>query len=200
LTNIPSNTASTSARPSGEVTPVMPAQVATPTNSLTSEQSLIAAELDIRQSMLRTGAPLSLQANYMRYLEYLETCQKLATIKNAGTWPPGLKKPTSMDIILLFIGKTAWYDSWSKSFPAVAKYPEMVNWLKSEDGRQSDLEIWGCVQGAYHFTDLIKWLENGGTLVEKKEKKEKGKGKGKGKGREKEKVSHKSGSSKAGRK
>ena len=43
---------------------------------LTSEQSLVAAELGIPHSMLRTGAPLSLQANYMyiRYLAYLESC------------------------------------------------------------------------------------------------------------------------------
>ena len=65
-----------------------------------------------------------------------------------------------MDIILLFINKLAWYDSWCKTFPAVSKYPEMVKWLKSEGE----------------------------------------KGKVKGKGKEKEKVSHKAGSSKAGRK
>ena len=50
----------------------------------------------------------------------------------------------------------------------------------------------------YHFSDLIAWLENAGTLVEKKAKK--GKEKGKEKEKEKEKVSHKAGSSKAGRK
>ena len=64
----------------------------------------------------------------------------------------------------------------------------MVKWLKSEDGHKSDLEVWGCVQGVYSFLDLIKWLENGGTLVVEK------------KGKGKEKVSHKAGSSKAGRK
>ena len=68
----------------------------------------------------------------------------------------------------------------------------MVRWLKSEVDHKSDFEVWGEVQGAYHFMDLIKWLENGGTLVVEKEKKGKGKGK--------EKVSHKAGSSKAGRK
>ena len=72
-----------------------------------------------------------------------------------------------------------------------SKYPEMVKWLKSEEGHQSDMEVWGVVH--YHFPDLVTWLENGGTLaVEKKGKKEKGK--------EKEKISHKAGSSKAGRK
>ena len=178
---------SASASSSTAVTPVM-----TTPNMLTSEQSLIATELDIPHSMLRTGAPLSLQANYIRYLAYLASCQKFTTIMNAGDWPSGIKKPSSMDIILLFIGKSAWYDSWSKTFPAVSKYPEMVKWLKSEDGRKSDLEVWGCVQGVYSFVDLIKWLENGGTLVVEK--------KGKGKGKGKEKVSHKAGSSKAGRK
>jgi len=143
--------------------------------------------------MLRTGAPLSLRANYLRYLVYLETVQKLEGMKNSGTWPAGVRTPTSMDVILLFIGKTTWYDSWIKSFPAVAKYPEMVNWLKSEDGHQSDLEVWGVVQNAYNFPDLLAWLENGGTLaVEKGKKKEK-----KGKEKEKGKKSHKASSSKS---
>jgi hypothetical protein len=129
--------------------------------------------------MLCTGAPLFLQANYIRYLVYLNTCQKFSAIMKAGTWPPGLKTPTSMDIILLFIGKSTWYDSWTKTFPAITKYPEMVKWLKCEEGHQSDLEVWGSVQNVYHFPDLITWLENGGTLVvEQKEKKGKEKTKG----------------------
>jgi len=102
-----------------------------------------------------------------------------------------------MDLILLFIGKLTWYDSWSKTFPTVAKYPEIIKWLKSEEDRKSDLEEWGSVQNMYHFSDLITWLENAGTLVVEKKAK---KGKEKGKGKEKEKVSHKAGSSKAGRK
>ena len=87
-----------------------------------------------------------------------------------------------------------WYDSWSKTFPNISKYPEMIKWLKSEDS-QSDLEVWGKTQNTYHFGDLITWLENGGSLVV--ENKSKGKEKAKGKGKEKEKASHKS---KSGRK
>ena len=55
-------------------------------NMLTSEQSLVAAELGIPHSMLRAGAPLFLQANYIRYLAYLaylESCDKFKTIANA---------------------------------------------------------------------------------------------------------------------
>ncbi|KAF8805805.1 hypothetical protein BYT27DRAFT_7224681 [Phlegmacium glaucopus] len=102
-----------------------------------------------------------------------------------------------MDIILLFIGKSTWYDSWIKTFPNVAKYPEMVKWLKSEGDQNSDLEVWGQSQSSYSFSDLITWLGNEGTLVVE-EKAKKGKGKEKEKG--KEKVSHKGGSSKAARK
>ena len=129
-----------------------------------TEQFLIASKLQIPTTMLCTGAPLSLWANYLCYLVYLETIQKLEDMKKSGTWPAGVRMPTSMDVILLFIGKTTWYNSWIKSFPAVAEYPEMVNWLKSEEGHQSDLEVWGVVQNAYHFPDLMTWLENGGTL------------------------------------
>jgi hypothetical protein len=105
--------------------------------------------------MLRTEAPLSLQANYTRYLVYLEACQTLANLKNTGTWPSGLKMPSTMDIVLLFIGKSTWYDSWCKAFSNVTKYPEMVKWLKMKDDRQSDLEIWGIAHSAYNFVHLI---------------------------------------------
>ena len=84
--------------------------------------------------------------------------------------------PTSMDVILLFIGKTTWYDPWIKSFPAVAKYPEMAKWLKSEEGHQSDLEVWGVVQNAYNFPDFITWMENGGTLAVEKRKRKRRRG------------------------
>ena len=162
---------------------------------LTSEQHLIAAELQIPSNMLRTGAPLSLQANYTRYLVYLEACQTLANLKNTGTWPSGLKVPGQMDVILLFIGKSAWYDSWSKTFPNITKYPEMVKWLRMEDDRQSDLEVWGIAHNVYNFVHLISWVENGGSLiVEKKLKKGKEKEKGKGK------ISHKASSSKSSKK
>ena len=157
-------------------------------NLLTSEQRLIAAVLEIPSNMLRTGAALTLQANYARYLVYLDSCQKLADIKSANTWPVERKVPTSMDIVLLFIGKSAWYESWSKTFPNVAKHPDMVKWLKSDPDRKSDLELWGVVHNVYNFFHLITWLENGGTLVVEKKSK---------KGKEKEKVSHKGGSSKA---
>ena len=122
---------------------------------LTSEQRLIADELQIPANMLCTGAPLSLQANYTRYLVYLEACQTLANLKNTGTWPSGFKMPSTMDIVLLFIGKSTWYDSWCKAFPNVTKYPEMVKWLKMEDDRQSDLEICGIAHSAYNFVHLI---------------------------------------------
>src|SRR5271168_3583712 len=118
---------------------------------LSSEQHLIANELGIPSNMLHTGAPLSLQANYIQYLSYLESSQKLANIKNSRTWPSGLKTPTSMDLVLLFIGKTTWYDSWYKTFPNVTKHLEMVKWLKTEEDRQSDMEVWGSVQNVYKF-------------------------------------------------
>ena len=167
-------------------------------NMLTSEQCFIAAQLGVPVNMLCTGTPLSLQANYARYLAYVDSCQTLTGIKDAGTWPSELKSPSSMDVILLFIGKSAWYDSWSKTFPHVTKYPEMVKWLKSEDDCKPDLEVWGCDQNTYSFLDLIKWLENGGSLVVVEEKSKKRKGKGKEK--KKPKASHKAGSSKGGRK
>jgi len=193
---LPTASASTSlAAVAGPVAGSSSAKAQIATKLLTSEQHLIAAELQIPSNMLRTGAPLSLQANYTRYLVYLEACQTLANLKNTGTWPSGLKVPGQMDVILLFIGKSAWYDSWSKTFPNITKYPEMVKWLRMEDDRQSDLEVWGIAHNVYNFVHLITWVENEGSLiVEKKLKKGKDKEKGKGK------ISHKAGSSKSSKK
>jgi hypothetical protein len=159
---------------------------------LTSEQ-LIADELQIPANMLRTGAPLSLQANYTQFLVYLEACQTLANHKNTGIWPSGLKMPSTMDIVLLFIVKSTWYDSWCKAFSNVTKYPEMVKWLKMEDDCQSDLEIWSIAHSAYNFVHLITSIKNEGSLIVE-EKQKKGKKKEKGKGNEKR--SYKAGSSK----
>ena len=193
---LPTASASTSlAAVAGPVAGSSSAKAQIAAKLLTSEQHLIAAELQIPLNMLRTGAPLSLQANYTRYLVYLEACQTLANLKNTGTWPSGLKVPGQMDVILLFIGKSAWYDSWSKTFPNITKYPEMVKWLRMEDDRQSDLEVWGIAHNVYNFVHLITWVENEGSLiVEKKLKKGKEKEKGKGK------ISHKAGSSKSSKK
>jgi hypothetical protein len=193
---LPTASASTSlAAVAGPVAGSSSAKAQIAAKLLTSEQHLIAAELQIPSNMLRTGAPLLLQANYTRYLVYLEACQTLANLKNTGTWPSGLKVPGQMDVILLFIGKSAWYDSWSKTFPNITKYPEMVKWLRMEDDRQSDLEVWGIAHNVYNFVHLITWVENEGSLiVEKKLKKGKEKEKGKGK------ISHKAGSSKSSKK
>ena len=118
--------------------------------------------------MLHTGAPLSLQADYAWCLVYLEACQTLANLKNTGTWPLGLKIPSPMDIVLLFIEKSAWYDSWCKAFSNVTKYPEMVKWLKMGDDCQSDLVIWGIAHNVYNFIHLITWIDSGGSLIVEK--------------------------------
>ena len=92
----------------GPVTsPAAISTLAEPANSfLTSEQRHIARELSIPLNMLRTGGPLSLQANYSRYLTYLDAVQTLKKIKDAGNWPSDLKLPSTTDIYLLFIGKS----------------------------------------------------------------------------------------------
>ena len=69
----------------------------------------------------------------------------------------------------------------------------MGQWLRFEDDRKTDLEVWGVQNNVYNFQHLVMWLDNGVSLVvEKKSKKEKEKAKAK--------VSHKASSSKAGRK
>ena len=73
----------------------------------------------------------------------------------------------------------------------------LLNTQKWLNGSNQKLIISQTLRYGVKFREhIILWIKNGGTLVVEKEKK----GKGKGKGKEKEKVSHKAGSSKAGRK
>ena len=159
-------------------------------SKLTSEQHLIAKELSIPPNMLQSGAPLTLQDSYTYYLAYIKANEELTRIKAAGTWPSSIRLPGKTDIAFLFIGKSAYYQTWCKTFPHVSKHPDMVQWLQSDDDRKEDIEVWGEGHNIYNFQHLMKWLENDGSLVAGKKKEKK----------EKINKSHKAGSSKAGKK
>jgi hypothetical protein len=130
----------------------------------TLEQTAMANALEIPSEMRRTGTVLTLPENYARYLALLEAQNKFKEINKNGTWPVGLRKPNGTDIKHLFIGKSTWHDSWSKTFPHLNAYPEMVKWLNEEDDALEDQELWGSNLSGYHFPELIDWVKKGGSL------------------------------------
>jgi hypothetical protein len=130
----------------------------------TAEQTGFANALQIPSDLHRTGTPLTLKQHYTRYLAYLNTLATLRKMQRDGTWTEGLRVPSDSDIRLLFIGKSTWHDSWSKTFPHLKDHPEMKKWLTDDEDCLDDVELWGSNLKAYHFPELTLWLKQGGSL------------------------------------
>jgi hypothetical protein len=136
----------------------------------TTEQIGFVNALQIPSDMHRTGTPLTLKQHYTRYLAYLNTLATSRKMQKNGTWPEGLRVPADSDIRLLFIGKSTWHDSWSKTFPHLKEYPEMKKWLTDDEDCLDDVELWGSNLKAYHFPELALWLKQGGSLKKQAKK------------------------------
>ena len=134
----------------------------------TQEQTAMADALEIPVALRRTGNALKLQEHYTRYLALLEADKTFKKMQKDGTWPAGLRLPVGRDIPNLFIGKSTWHDFWTKTFPHVAEYPEMVKWLSNEEDCMETEELFGMKLKAYHFAELVAWVQNGGSLVKPK--------------------------------
>ena len=131
---------------------------------LTVEQTAQADALRIPVGMRRTGLPLSLQQNYRRYVAYIDALAEFKSMQKDGSWPDGLKKPSGPEIQRLFIGKSAWHDSWSRTFPHLNNHPDMKKWLMEDEDCCDTAELWGCPERTFNFQDLIVWVEKGGHL------------------------------------
>ena len=122
---------------------------------------------------------------YKACLKAIETCNLLWQGKQLREVFD--RKPTQVDIISVFKGKTQWHLTYAKAFPKLAEYPAMVSWLEDSDDKLSDFELWGVEKLAYGFSDLLEWLNNDGVGLSNARSKEKGKGKEKEMERSKEK-------------
>ena len=70
-------------------------------------------------------------------------------MKKSGTWPAGVRMPTSMDLILgKQLGTILGLDHF-QLLPNILKLSTGLNLKK----------VWGVIQNAYHFPDLMTWLE-----------------------------------------
>jgi len=115
-----------------------------------------------------TGNALKLQEHYTWYLALPEAEKKFKKMQKDGTWPGGLRLPVGRDNPNLFIGKSTWHDYWTKTFPHIAEYPEMVKWLSDDEDCMEMEELFGVKLKAYHFAELLAWVQNGGSLIKLK--------------------------------
>ena len=125
----------------------------------TAKQTDFANTLQIPSEMHCTGTSLTLQQHYTCYLAYLDALTTFRKMQRDGTWPERLRVPGDSDIRLLFIGKSTWHDSWSKTFSHLKDYPKMKKWLTDDEDCLDDVDLWGSNLKSYHFPELILWLK-----------------------------------------
>jgi hypothetical protein len=133
-------------------------------------------QLDI-PAHLTDRTDISLHHSYQKYKAYEDASTKLASMVADKLWLG--RKPSSAELIEVFIAKTRFWTNYKPAFSRMAEYPEMEMWLNGDAGAGSDVEVWGYQKGQYFFPDLISYVKNGGPLVAKTEDLGKGKGKAK---------------------
>ena len=129
-----------------------------------SKKELIAL-LNIPEQIAQPIKGAGLKINYAKY----KACLKALRLKiKEGTWPDGVKKPTSTNIIELFVSRSYWHHYMTQAFHDISHYPILKDWVEDIEGGPIDDEVWGTVQTSYGFGDLQK---------EKERRQQKGKGK-----------------------
>jgi hypothetical protein len=129
---------------------------------------------------------VSLQIAYQKYKAFLDAQKTYNDMVREKTWT--IKKPTKVDLIELFVSKSFFHSHYKTYFSKVAGYADMTAWLEENEDGPSDVDVWGIKRENYTFSDLMAWLENGGTLEVDEDEDYKYKEKKKGrKGKEKEK-------------
>lgn len=95
---------------------------------------------------------------FQKYKAYIEASQTVDRMVTEGNWPG--KKPSSTDLIEIFVSKSVWHSHYKPFFSKIPNHPEMVAWLEEEEGHLSDLELWGVQKHTFTFQDLKKYLDN----------------------------------------
>jgi hypothetical protein len=122
----------------------------------------------------------SLQDYYAKYQACLKAQQLLDKSSAEGKWPG--KKPTSTEIVELFVSKSMWHSHFKHAFSNINNHPSMVKWLEGGEEGPTNLEAWGFekAHATYNFSDLFSYLDD----ARKDGKNRKGKKGGKGKKKE----------------
>jgi hypothetical protein len=137
--------------------PVKPPSTVAPSEPVDWKQRLITL-LDIPDHLaIRTDR--NIHISYSKYKAYLQASQTLAERVSDGSWPG--KKPSSTELMEVFVSKSMWFSHYKPAFSKVANYPQMVDWLEGGDEKGSDLEVWGVEKSSYSLLDLRKFVDNG---------------------------------------
>src|ERR1700742_377915 len=121
-------------------------RTSTPINqSSSSHREELMALLGIPQHLsARTDS--SSRFGYRKYKAYLDAHQQLLKMISDGSWPG--KKPSSADLIEIFVSKSMWFLHYKPAFSNITEYPQMVKWLEDSFDKNTDLEVWGVEKKA----------------------------------------------------
>jgi hypothetical protein len=133
-----------------------------------SKNELIAL-LNIPEHLSKPIKNAGLRINFSKYRACLQAQDTLNQKIRDGSWPQGVKKPTSTMIIEVFVSRSYWHTYMTPAFHDISHYPLLKEWLEDLEGGPSDADVWGVVQTSYGFSDLQK----------EKERRQQSKGKGK---------------------
>jgi hypothetical protein len=106
---------------------------------------------------------------YAKYLGFLSAQAEMHRMISDGSWTLG--KVNSDTLIEVFVSKSVWHAHYSKLFPHVKRFPNLLKWLENGDDAPSSVDIFGVVKAGYSFKDLRVILAHYDAFSSKKEKK-----------------------------
>ena len=134
-------------------------------------QDHLVEELNVNPLYTERTKP-GLQFAWGCYMECVQAIKNAKAMSTAGNWQTDIPPFTEYLIIDIFIRKTIWYSSYIKIFELIdtaSDFVDMKAWLDEEHPLNEEMEeIWGVLQSTYTIEDMYIWVNNGGTLQQKK--------------------------------
>jgi hypothetical protein len=132
-------------------------------------ESLV-AHLGIPQTLVSRSKLSDIRLAWSKYKGYLKAQADLFRMIKDGTWT--LKKPTSDELIEVFVSRSVWHDKYRKVFPMVVPASPLHHWLENDSDAPSNIDIFGEEKQLYNFKDLKRVLESQGKVEEGKRESE----------------------------
>lgn len=108
----------------------------------------IVEKLKIDLNLTRVNAA---PKNAREFYKCYQACS--AALLAAETWTSPPRSPTVDDVVVIFIGKTTWYQKWVPSFRSVEEFPEMKAWLEGDD----TIQVWDNPRVKHSMSSVAAW-------------------------------------------
>ena len=138
--------------------PTRPFRVSFQTSTPFQKQLMVI--LNIPESLTARGRGSDLRLAYAKYKGVLKARTDMQQMKVDGTWSLG--NVSTDTLIEIFVSKTVWYSYYTKLFPRVAKWLDLLKWMDNEPDAKSSYDIWGTEKASYSFQELkelLNWLD-----------------------------------------